>query len=162
MSGVFTSTTPIYHHGTDIHTPPSKCLDEINIPFIHSLEFSPRGRSGRNQGPVMEPIWLLAHCILGKFLGVVCHCFPLDVPTFAATCLCVLSDARDPSSERWNCGREICPLVILPKLGIFYMGPTALLPLFRPKNPTVSAGSEPANLGTKGQHATSRTPKPPC
>ena len=28
----------------------------------------------------------LAHCILGKFLGVVCHCFsqPLDVPTFAA------------------------------------------------------------------------------
>jgi hypothetical protein len=30
----------------------------------------------------------LAHCILGKFLGVGCHCFsplpPLDVPTFAA------------------------------------------------------------------------------
>jgi len=73
--------------------------------FIHSLVFSPRGRS---QSPVMEPIWLLAHCILGKFLGVVCHCFPppLDVPTFAATCLCVCSDARDPSSERWNCGRE--------------------------------------------------------
>jgi len=59
-------------------------------------------------------------------------------------------------------------------LGIFYMpysydvGPTALLPLrrkacwgfFRPKNPTASAGCEPANLGTKGQHATSRPPKP--
>jgi hypothetical protein len=28
------------------------------------------------------------------------------------------------------------------------------------KNPTVSAGFEPANLGTKGQHATSRPPKP--
>jgi len=58
----------------------------------------------------MGPIWLLAHCILGKFLGVVCHCFPppLDVPTFATTCLCVRSDARDPSSER-------CPAVILPK-----------------------------------------------
>ena len=58
----------------------------------------------------------LAHCILGKFLGVVCHCFPppLDVPTFAARCLYVRNDARDPSSERWNCGREICP-VILPK-----------------------------------------------
>ena len=48
------------------------------------------------------------------------------------------------------------------------MGPTALLPLrrkacwgfFRPKNPTASAGFEPANLGTKGQHATSRPPKP--
>jgi hypothetical protein len=41
------------------------------------------------------------------------------------------------------------------------MGPAALLPLrrkacsgyFRPKNPTVSAGFEPANLGTRGQHA---------
>jgi len=32
---------------------------------------------------------------------------------------------------------------------------------FRPKNPTASAGCEPANLGTKGQHATSRPPKPP-
>jgi hypothetical protein len=31
---------------------------------------------------------------------------------------------------------------------------------FRPKNPTVSAGCEPENLGTKGQHATSRSPKP--
>ena len=31
----------------------------------------------------------LAHCILGKFLGVGCHCFPppLDVPTFNARCL---------------------------------------------------------------------------
>jgi hypothetical protein len=60
-------------------------------------------------------------------------------------------------------------------LGIFYMpqiydmGPTALLPLrrkacweffFALKNPTVSAGFEPANLGTKGQHATPRPPKP--
>ena len=58
----------------------------------------------------------LAHCILGKFLGVVCHCFPppLDVPTFAARCLYICNDATDPRSERWNCGREIC-LVILPK-----------------------------------------------
>jgi hypothetical protein len=47
------------------------------------------------------------------------------------------------------------------------MGPTALLSLrrkacwglFRPKIPTASAGCEPANLGTKGQHATSRPPK---
>ena len=48
------------------------------------------------------------------------------------------------------------------------MGQTALLPLrrkacsgfFRPeKNPTASAGFEPANLGTKGQHANSRPPK---
>ena len=78
-------------------------LFRINRIFINSLVFSPRGRSGRSQSPVMEPIWLLAHCILGKFLGVVCLCFPppLDFPTFAATCLCVRSDARDLSRQRW-------------------------------------------------------------
>ena len=31
--------------------------------------------------------------------------------------------------------------------------------IFRPKNPTASAGFEPANLGTKGQHDTPRPPK---
>ena len=31
---------------------------------------------------------------------------------------------------------------------------------FALKNPTASAGFEPANLATKGQHATSRPPKP--
>ena len=35
-----------------------------------------------------------------------------------------------------------------------------MLRFFRPKNPTASAGFEPVNLGTKGQHATSRPPKP--
>jgi hypothetical protein len=48
------------------------------------------------------------------------------------------------------------------------MGRTALLFLrrkacwgfFRSKNPTASAGCEPTNLGTKGQHPTSRPPKP--
>ena len=50
----------------------------------------------------------LVRCILGKFLGVVCHYFlpRLDVPTFDARCLHVRNDARDPSSERWNYGRE--------------------------------------------------------
>jgi len=51
---------------------------------------------------------------------------------------------------------------------IYDMGPTALLPLrrkaccgfYRPKNPTASAGFEPVNLGTKGQHATPKPPKP--
>jgi hypothetical protein len=44
------------------------------------------------------------------------------------------------------------------------MGATVLLPLraediFRSKNPTALTGCEPENLGTKGQHATSRPPK---
>jgi hypothetical protein len=106
-------------------------------PFIHSLVFSPWvGSAGTRAQTGMA----LARCILGRFLGVGCHCFPppLDVPTSIARCLHVRNDERDPSSERWNCGRE-CP-VILPKwlprpLGIFYMpqiydmGPTALLHL---------------------------------
>jgi hypothetical protein len=52
----------------------------------------------------------------GQVLGEVCHCFPppSDVPTFAARCLYVRNDARDPSSERRDCGRERCP-VVLPK-----------------------------------------------
>jgi len=35
-----------------------------------------------------------------------------------------------------------------------------VLRIFRPKNSTASAGCEHANLGTKGQHAISRPPKP--
>jgi len=114
----------------------------------------------------------LVHGILGKFLGVVCHCFPpsLDFPTFAARCLHVRNEARDPSSEMWNYGRESLSgnfadvASLLTPLGIFYMpqiydmGPTALLPsegrraedFFALKNPTASARFETANLGTKG------------
>ena len=66
----------------------------------------------------------------------------VDVPTSAARCLHACNDARDPSSERWNCVGKKVP-VILPKwwllhhLGILYMpqiydvGPTAFLPLRR-------------------------------
>ena len=149
--------------------------------FIHLVVLSLRGQAGRNQSPVMWPVWFWHTASCGKFLGVVCLCFPppLDVPTFAARCLYVCNDATDPSSERWNCGRKIFP-VILPKFRLPHKfrdllhaanlrhGPTALRPLrrkacwgfFRPKNPTASARLEPANLGTKGQHATPRPPKP--
>ena len=84
-----------------------------------------------SQATGMAPI----RFILGKFLGVDCHCFPprLDLPTFAA---------RDPNSERWNYGREMSGNFAymtsqFTSLGIFYMpqiydmGPTALLPLRR-------------------------------
>ena len=87
---------------------------------------------------------------------------------------------RSQHSERWNCGREICP-VILPKFRLPYKfsdllhavnlrhgtdGFTSppkeavLRTFFALKNPTSSVGFEPANLGTKGQHATPRPPKP--
>ena len=83
---------------------------------IHSLVFSLRGRVGRNQSPVMWPVWLWHTASWASSWGVVCYCFPppLDFRTFAARCLYVRNDARDPSSERWKCGRERCP-VILPK-----------------------------------------------
>jgi hypothetical protein len=43
----------------------------------------------------------LAHCILGKFLGVGYHCFPppLDVPTFSARCLHVHRRERPLAAE---------------------------------------------------------------
>jgi len=51
----------------------------------------------------------LAHCILGKLLGVGYHYFPppLEVPTFVTRCLHVHNNPRDPSSERWNCRQEM-------------------------------------------------------
>ena len=82
----------------------------------------------------------LAHCILGKFLGVGCHCFPppLDVPTFSPRCLHVQRRERPLAAEGGTLrGREI----FRPEfdfhviLEIFYMpqicdmGQTALLPL---------------------------------
>jgi hypothetical protein len=96
--------------------------------------------------------------ILGKFLGVVCLCF----------CFHVSNNTSTPSSERWNCGLEWCPVIFLkwclftpfrdllhaanlqhgtddltspPKVGMLR------------KNPTVSARFEPANLCTRGQLA---------
>ena len=52
----------------------------------------------------------LAHCILSKFLGVGCHCFPLplDVPTFSARCLHVQRRERPLVAEGGTLrGREI-------------------------------------------------------
>jgi hypothetical protein len=52
----------------------------------------------------------LAHCILGKFLGVGCHCFhpPLDVPTFSARYLHVQRRERSLAAEGGTLrGREM-------------------------------------------------------
>jgi hypothetical protein len=52
----------------------------------------------------------LAHCILGKFLGVGCHCFPppLDVSTFSARCLHVQRRERALAGEGGTLrGREM-------------------------------------------------------
>jgi len=125
----------------------------------------------------------LEHCILGKFLGVGCHCFPspLDSPTFSARCLHVQRRERPLAAEGGTLrGREmfrqISSRIRLPRNSRDLLHAANLLHgtdgftsppkegalriFFVLKNPTASAGCEPANLGTKGQHATSRPPKP--
>ena len=139
----------------------------------------PLGRSGQRPEFSQATGMVLVRCILGKFLGVACHCFP---PLFRRSHFS--PPAASTSATTWQIpAAEVGTVgenVILPKwrlprhLEIFYMpqicdmGPTALLPLrrkacwgfFALKNPTASAEFEPANLGAKGQHATPRPPKP--
>jgi len=124
----------------------------------------------------------LARCILGKFLGVGCHFFPppLDVPTFSARCLHVQRRERALAAEGGTLrGREmfrqIWPRIRIPRNSrdllhaangtwdrrfYFPFEGKRAVDFFALKNPTASAGFEPANLGTKAQHATSRPPKP--
>jgi len=64
----------------------------------YSLVFSLEGRAWQEPETSHVTGMALAHCILGKLFGVVCHCFPPPLD--------VRNDARDPSNERWNCGRE--------------------------------------------------------
>jgi hypothetical protein len=117
----------------------------INVNYYFIISIQPLGQFGQEPEPIQATGMALVRCILGKFLGVVCHCFPppLDVPTFAARRLHFRNDARDPSSERWNYWRErlsgnfVYKASLFMLLGIFYMsqiydmGPTALLPLRR-------------------------------
>jgi hypothetical protein len=79
-----------------------------NIIILIIINIQPYGQFGQEPEPIQATGMALVRCILGKFLGVVCHCFPLrlDAPTFATRCLHVRNDARDPSSEMWNYGRE--------------------------------------------------------
>jgi hypothetical protein len=111
--------------------------------YIYIISIQPLGRFRQEPEPSQATGMALACCILGKFLGLVCHCFPppLDVPTLAARCLHVPINASAPSSGRLNCGREwsgnfaeMTPL--LRHLGIFYtpqicdMGQTAYIYIY--------------------------------
>jgi hypothetical protein len=125
----------------------------------------------------------LAHCILGKFLGVGCHCFPppLDFPTFSTSCLHVQRRERPLAAEGGTLrGRErfrqISSRIRLPRNSkrsftcrksatwdkrlYFPSEGRRAEDFFALKNPTASVEFEPANLGTKCQHATSGPPTP--
>jgi len=105
------------------------------------ISIQPLGPFGRNQCSARLPVWLWHAASWANLLEVGCHYFLplLDIATFAARCLHVRNDARDPNSQMWNCKRECCPLILpkwrLPRhLGICYMpqiydmGPTASPP----------------------------------
>jgi len=50
--------------------------EEGKYSFIHSLVFNLEGRAWQEPEPSHVTSMTLAHCILGRFLGVVCHFFP--------------------------------------------------------------------------------------
>ena len=54
-------------------------FENINTVAIHLVAFSLEGRAWQEPEPRHVTGMALAHCILGKFLGVVCHCFPPTV-----------------------------------------------------------------------------------
>jgi hypothetical protein len=122
----------------------------------------------------------LVHCILGKFLAVDCRCFP---PAFRRSHLLRQVPSRPTtretsSSERWNSSwaRKVPTNFVWNSTSFtsfaclksatwdrrlyFPSEGRRAEDFFALKNPTVSAGFEPANLGTRGQHVTSRPPKP--
>ena len=136
--------------------------------IIIIISIQPEGRFWQEPEPSQATGMALAHCILGSFLRVGFHCFPppLDLPTFASRCLHVQATWETSISERRNYGREMagqfCLWFRLPRkprvlwhapqicdMGDGFTSPPrkACCGFFRPKNPTASAGIEPAILG---------------
>ena len=116
----------------------------MNVYFI-IIGIQSLGRSGLRPELSQANGMALVRCILGKFLGIVCHCFPpfLVVPTFHHQV-----PPRPPRRERsqwrkWELWARMLSgnfaemTTSTLHLGIFYMpqiydmGPTALLPLRR-------------------------------
>ena len=93
----------LFHHPDNLEKSRKSKTSSLSSQFyIHSfISIQPQRPGWQEPEPSHVTGVALAHCILGKFLGVV------DFPTFAARCLYVRNGARDPSSERWKCGQEI-------------------------------------------------------
>ena len=115
----------------------------------------------------------LVRCILGKFLGVACHCFPqlFRCSHFSPPCAST-SATTDVEGELWTrmlSGNFTEMTTSTPFKDLLHAenlrhGTDGFISpskdCFALKNPTASAGFEPANLGTKCQQATPRPPKP--
>jgi hypothetical protein len=50
-----------------------------SVSFIIIISIQPLGRFWQEPEPSQATGMALARCILGKFIGVVCHCFPLPL-----------------------------------------------------------------------------------
>ena len=82
--------------------------------IIIIIGIQPLGRSGQRPEYSQATSMNLVRCILGRFLGVACHCFPPlfeMFPLFTTRCLHVRHDMRDPSGGSGNCERECCPVI---------------------------------------------------
>jgi len=149
--------------------PAHKILRWLIDCFIIGIQ--PLGRSGQRPEFNQATGMALVRYILDKFLGVACHCFPplfLDVLTFHHQV-----PPRPPRRERSQRRKwELWARMLSGNFAEMTTSTTWDRRLYFPsegrraedlsalKNPTASAGFEPANLGTKGQHATPRPPKP--
>ena len=73
------------------------------------MGIQPLGQSGQRPELSQATGMSLVRCILNKFLGVVCHCFPqrLEVPTFTTRCPASATTREIPAAEGGTCGREL-------------------------------------------------------
>jgi hypothetical protein len=123
-----------------------KCVEEIQVWFksdknngyltwiILIIGIQPLGRSGQRPEFSQATGMALVRCILGKVLGVACHCFP---PLFR--CSNFSPPSASTSATTWEIpAAEVGTMsgsFAYMNLGNFYvpqmydMGPTALLPL---------------------------------
>ena len=97
---------------------PSKPSGYYMYSFIH--QYSALRPVQQEPEPSQATGMAMARCILGKFLGVGCHCFPppLDVTTFSARCL---HDARSLQQRKVElfvgekCSDKFWPRIRLPR-----------------------------------------------
>ena len=86
----------------------------IIIIIIIIIGIQPLGRSGQIPEFSQATCIALVRCILGKFLGVACHCFPplfLDVPTFHRQVPPrPPRRERSPAAEVGTVGENVCPV----------------------------------------------------
>jgi len=77
--------------------------------IIIIIGIQPLGRSGQRPELSQATGVALVRCILAKFLGVVCHCFPprLDFPTFATRCLHVVTKREILAAEGGTVGGNV-------------------------------------------------------